>query len=197
MNLANKITMFRIFLVPIFVLFLTSIPQSLINAHSHSYLTHQNSVLIATFIFIIASITDKLDGYIARKYNQVTNLGKLLDPIADKLMVSCAFIFLVGTNQVAAWIVLLIISREFAVTGLRIMAAKGNKVLAADKLGKIKMVTQVIAIILALLNNYSLALSTYLPFTQGAMFIAMIITVYSGINYIMKNRQMFRDYKTV
>lgn len=194
MNLANKITMVRILLVPIFVLFLTSVPKTIVNTYSSFHLTQQNSILIATVIFIVASITDKLDGYVARKYNQITNLGKFLDPLADKLIVSCALIFLVSTKQTASWIVLLILGREFAVTSLRIMAAKVNKILAADKLGKIKMVMQVIAIIIALLNNYPFSLVTNFPFGQISMFAAMLITVYSGIHYIINNKEVFKDY---
>lgn len=190
MNLANKITMTRIFLVPVFVLFLTSIPKNIINTYSSFHLTYQNSLLIATLIFIIASITDKLDGYIARKYNQVTNLGKLLDPLADKIMVSCALIFFVGANKTAAWIVILILGREFAVTGFRVIAAKNKKVLAADKLGKIKTVIQIIAIILTLLGNYPLSSISNLPFSEVTMIIALIITVFSGANYIIKNKEV-------
>lgn len=191
MNLANKITFLRIILVPIFILSLAPIPDWLINNSSFFYSINKYNLFIATFIFIIAAITDKLDGYIARKYNQVTRLGSFLDPLADKLMVISALIFLVDVNKLAAWIALIIIGRELAVTSLRIMAAYNHKVLAADKYGKVKLVFQVITIPLYLLNNYPLNLLTSFPFAGTMMFFTILLTIFSGINYFIKNKDVF------
>src|SRR5699024_6378740 len=149
MNLPNKITISRILLIPIFIIVLT-IPfawgEWYMNEEAYP-ITH----LIAAIIFIIASATDWLDGYYARKYNLITNMGKFLDPLADKLLVSAAFILLVELDLVAAWIVILIVSREFAVTGLRLVAAGEGIVLAASSMGKLKTASQLSAIALLLL----------------------------------------------
>ena len=135
MNLANKLTMIRIFLVPVFLFFITvkEIPYGSI---------------IATVVFIIASITDQLDGHIARSRNQITNFGKFMDPLADKLLVTAALVSLVELNLVAGWAVVVILAREFAVSGLRTLAASDGIVIAASWWGKIKTVTQMIAILL-------------------------------------------------
>ncbi|WP_298127317.1 CDP-diacylglycerol--glycerol-3-phosphate 3-phosphatidyltransferase, partial [uncultured Clostridium sp.] len=139
MNLANKLTMIRILLVPVFLLFITvkNIPYGSI---------------IATVIFIIASITDQLDGYIARSRNQITNFGKFMDPLADKLLVTAALVSLVELKLVASWAVVVILAREFAVSGLRTLAASNGKIIAASWWGKIKTVTQMVAILLLLLK---------------------------------------------
>ena len=133
MNLANKLTMIRIFLVPVFLIFITvkDIPYGSI---------------IATVIFIIASLTDQLDGHIARSRNQITNFGKFMDPLADKLLVTAALVSLVELKLVAGWAVVIILAREFAVSGLRTLAASDGIVIAASWWGKIKTVTQMIAI---------------------------------------------------
>lgn len=193
MNLANKITVFRIFLIPIFVLFATPKPEWIISKNTLFYVINQYSLSIAISIFIIAAITDKLDGYIARKYNQVTKFGCLMDPLADKLMVASALILLVQQNKVASWVALIIIIREFAVTSLRITAAFNKKVLAADKYGKAKLVFQVIAIPLCLLNNYPFNLITSFPIDSIMMFLTVLITVFSGINYFVKNKEVFYE----
>ena len=139
MNLANKLTLIRIFLVPVFLLFIATkdIPYG---------------SFIATFIFILAALTDKLDGYIARSRNQITNFGKFMDPLADKLLVTAALISLVELHVVPAWAAVVIIAREFAVSGLRSIAAAQGRVIAASWWGKIKTVIQIIAIILLLLK---------------------------------------------
>ena len=139
MNLANKLTLIRIFLVPVFLLFIATkdIPYG---------------SFIATFIFILASLTDKLDGYIARSRNQITNFGKFMDPLADKLLVTAALISLVELQVVPGWAAVVIIAREFAVSGLRSIAAAQGRVIAASWWGKIKTVIQIIAIILLLLK---------------------------------------------
>lgn len=131
MNLANKITLLRIILIPLFLFFI--------------YSNIEYNMIISTVIFVIASITDYLDGYVARSRNEVTNFGKFLDPLADKLMVTAAFISLVELGRIEGWIIFIIIAREFAITGFRAVAASDGLVIAASIWGKIKTVTQIIA----------------------------------------------------
>jgi CDP-diacylglycerol--glycerol-3-phosphate 3-phosphatidyltransferase len=142
--------------------------------------------IIAVLIFIIAASTDSLDGYIARKHKLITNLGKLLDPLADKLLVSAVLVSLVDMGKLDAWIAIVIISREFAVTGLRSICAAEGIVLAASKLGKWKTAAQITAIIALLINNFPFAFLN-IPFDLIASWIAAIITIYSGIDYFAKN----------
>lgn len=145
------------------------------------------SQLIGAFIFIFASATDWVDGYYARKYNLVTNLGKFLDPLADKLLVSAALILLVEMNYAPAWVVILIISREFAVTGLRLVLAGGGEVVAANNLGKIKTWTQIVAISALLLNNTIFTLID-IRFDLIMLYVALFFTVWSGWGYFYPNR---------
>lgn len=192
MNLPNKITLSRICLIPVFIIIL-SIPLDLgawnIGA-TDLPITH----FIAALIFIIASTTDWLDGYIARKYQLITNMGKFLDPLADKLLVSAAFILIVELGLAPAWVVILIISREFAVTGLRLVAAGEGIVLAASKMGKLKTVSQILAIILLLLHNFPFSYIG-LPIDIILLYIALILTVWSGVEYFVKNWHVMRDSK--
>lgn len=189
MNLANKLTMLRIFLVPIFLIFIAvkEIPYG---------------TIIATLIFIIASLTDQLDGYIARSRNQITNFGKFMDPLADKLLVTSALISLVELQIVPGVAAIVIIAREFAVSGLRTIAASEGIVIAASWWGKIKTIIQIIAILLLLIqvnintsqylvsivyNNKLLnSFFTYCP--KYALILAVIITIISGIDYFIKNK---------
>ena len=189
MNLANKLTMIRIFLVPIFLIFIAvkGIPYGSV---------------IATLIFIIASLTDQLDGYIARSRNQITNFGKFMDPLADKLLVTAALISLVELHLIPAWAAVVIIAREFAVSGLRTLAASEGTVIAASWWGKIKTVTQIAAILLLLLkvnisssqyltnlvvnNNILKGFFNYVP--NFILIVAVIITIISGIDYFIKNK---------
>ncbi len=197
MNLPNKITLSRIFVVPILMIFIMPIPNSLINAGFLESMRPQmvafNQFLlsyggyIAAAIFIIASSTDAVDGYIARKRQQVTRFGKFLDPIADKLLVTAALLALVQNGQVNGWAAMLIISREFIVTGLRLVAAGEGIVIAASKLGKLKTVLQDIAIVAALLKNFPISLFSDFRFDVYAMILAVIITIYSLYDYIKKN----------
>lgn len=168
MNLANKITIARILLVPIFMIFLLA---------KISY-----GDTIAAIIFIIAALTDSLDGYIARSRNQVTKLGKFMDPLADKLLVTAALVSLVQMDKVAAWVVVIIISREIIISVFRAVAASEGIVIAASPWGKAKTISQIIAIVILLFNN--------IPFDTVAVWIAVILTVISGYDYILKNKQV-------
>lgn len=181
MNLANKLTLVRIFLVPIFLIFITvnSIPYG---------------KLIATAVFIIAAITDKLDGYIARSRNQITRFGKFMDPLADKLLVTAALVALVEFHIIPTWVAMIIIAREFAVTGLRSIAAAEGIVIAASWWGKIKTFIQIVAIIFALVNlNYKEPYFT--TATSVVMFIAVVVTIISGLDYFIKNKDAVRTDK--
>ena len=192
MNIPNRITIGRILLIPIFIILL-SLPLSWGEWHVGS-MTLPVVDMIACLIFVIAAATDWLDGYYARKYNAVTNLGKFLDPLADKLLVSAAFILLVGQGLAPAWVVIIIISREFAVTGLRLVAAGEGIVLAASQMGKLKTFTQMFAIILLLLHNFPFAIWNF-PLATVMLYISMIITVISGYDYFVKNWHVMRDSK--
>jgi CDP-diacylglycerol---glycerol-3-phosphate 3-phosphatidyltransferase len=186
-NLPNKITVSRIFLIPVFLIFLLApLPLGETEIAGTVLL---NSQLIATAIFIFASVTDWIDGYIARKHNLVTNLGKFLDPLADKLLVTSAFVSLVELGAAPAWIVVVILSREFAVTGLRLVASSEGEVLAASNLGKLKTWIQIIAIIMLLIENVPFEAIGF-PFATISLWAALIITVYSGWDYFSKNKEV-------
>lgn len=180
MNLPNKLTIFRICLVPFFVFFLFS------NLKYGQY--------IAVSIFILASLTDTLDGHIARSRNLITTFGKFMDPLADKILVSAAFISLVELGKVPSWIVIIIISRELAITGFRTVAVSEGVTIAADKWGKMKTVTQLIAIIVLLLNNYPFSLINF-PFDKIMLYISVVFTIISGVNYIYVNRKVLKSEK--
>ncbi len=150
-----------------------------------------NQDLVAAAIFIIAATTDGLDGYIARKRGQVTVLGKFMDPLADKLLVSAALISLVELGQVPAWVAWTILGREFAVTGLRAIAAADKVIISASKLGKIKTVTQVIAISAILLHDWPLSL-VGIPVGQPFLYIALFFTIVSGIDYVLKSKKLLK-----
>ncbi|MCI8290964.1 MAG: CDP-diacylglycerol--glycerol-3-phosphate 3-phosphatidyltransferase [Clostridia bacterium] len=197
MNLANKLTIFRMILVPIMVIF--------------AYLPIEGKVagvavtmLIMDAIFIIASITDKLDGYIARSRNQVTTFGKFLDPLADKILVLSAMVILVEKGLLPAWIPIIVLAREFIVSGFRLIAVeKGGKVIAASIWGKLKTVTQMIALIFAFVDNYG-----FFAFVSGGisgialvinivtsvmMAISVVATVFSGWDYLSSGKNLFKE----
>ena len=180
MNLPNKLTLLRICLIPVFVILMLS--------------QVSNFFLISCIIFIIASITDFLDGKIARKYNLVTDFGKFMDPLADKLLVLSALICMIEYDLVAGWMVIIIVARELTVSILRAIAADNGKVIAPSGGGKIKTTSQMIAIILLLIGaNYS---NSQIVFVGTiAMYIATIFTLYSGIDYLYKNRELFMNSK--
>lgn len=197
MNLPNRITITRIMMVPVFLVFLLPFPEWFIQLSYFRSFQDQLSAInqfilqygnfIAAGIFLIAASTDGLDGYIARKRRQITKFGKFLDPIADKLLVTAALVALVQRGDLTGWAATIIISREFIVTGLRLVASAEGNVIAASPLGKIKTVAQIIAIMATLIKNYPFTLIVNFPFDRWAMFVAVVITIYSGYDYIMKN----------
>ncbi|KKC29701.1 phosphatidylglycerophosphate synthase [Caldanaerobacter subterraneus subsp. pacificus DSM 12653] len=147
---------------------------------------------IAASIFAIGALTDKLDGYIARKYKQITNFGKFMDPLVDKIMVTSALIALVQMGRIESWIVIVIIAREFLITGIRTVAADKGIVIAASNYGKYKTTSQMIAVIALMLNNYPFSLVNF-PFDKIMVYIALILTIYSGVDYIVKSKDLFKD----
>ena len=166
MNLPNKLTILRVLLVPIFVVFMLT------------DLGGRYSNWIALVIFVAASLTDSLDGYLARKNNLVTNFGKFMDPLADKLLVCSALICLMAINRVPAWMVLIIIAREFIISGFRLVASDAGVVIAASYWGKFKTISQIVMII-ALLIEF--------PYAFVFSWIAVILTVVSLVDYVAKN----------
>ncbi|MGM8214539.1 CDP-diacylglycerol--glycerol-3-phosphate 3-phosphatidyltransferase [Bacillaceae bacterium W0354] len=192
MNIPNRITISRIFLIPIFIILLV-IPFNWGTIEMNNYELPVNH-LVAGILFLIASLTDWVDGYYARKHNLVTNFGKFLDPLADKLLVSAALICLVELSLAPAWIVIIIISREFAVTGLRLVASGEGIVLAASQMGKLKTTLQIASIGFLLFHHFPFS---YIDFPIGTyiLYLAMIITVVSGFDYFMKNWHVMRDSK--
>lgn len=174
MNLPNKLTVLRVILIPFFVFFLL-----------YQQGTNQLFRYIAVAIFIAASITDWMDGYIARKYHLVTNFGKFMDPLADKLLVSAALICLVELGQIPAWMVIIIISREFIISGFRLVASDQGIVIAASYWGKFKTVFQMFAVILLIVDFQVLRL-----LTVACVWGALILTIISLLDYIRKNYQV-------
>lgn len=194
MNLPNKITIIRILLVPIMLL----VPLLGITGETFWGASLENITIL--IIFLIASITDFLDGYLARKNNMVTNFGKFLDPIADKLLVITALIMLVEQGIIPSWIPIIIVAREFMVSGIRMLAAGKGNVIAASMLGKIKTVSQIIAISLAFLdtNPFMSFIDTKLdgmPLVLNilmslGMIVSVIATIWSGIDYFVKSKDI-------
>jgi CDP-diacylglycerol--glycerol-3-phosphate 3-phosphatidyltransferase len=186
MNIPNRITISRILLIPVFmVIMLADLDWGNMTLFGAEMPV---SHFVGGLIFIIASLTDWIDGFYARKYNLVTTFGKFLDPLADKLLVSAALIILVELGFAASWIVIIIISREFAVTGLRLVLAGEGEVVAAGGLGKIKTTAQILAISALLLHNTIFALAD-IPFGEIMLYIALVFTVWSGWDYFYANRK--------
>lgn len=182
MNLPNKLTLSRIAAIPIFMVLAFPMP----------FFDNTTPIFrfLAVFVYVIASITDSLDGYIARKRNIVTNFGKFVDPIADKLLVTAALFALIPRNpNMYLWATMLIISREFIVTGMRLVAASNSIVIAAGKLGKLKMIAQTIAIIILLISPLFTGIFGKVLTIAGDSFlaIAVILTIISGIEYVVQN----------
>ena len=215
MNLANKLTIFRVILVPIFVIvgYLGTI-----GFITGEWLGIPTSFWIMNIIFIIASITDKLDGYIARSRNQVTTFGKFLDPLADKILVLSARVMLVEFDKIPAWIPIIVLTREFLVSGYRLIAVeKGGKVIAASIWGKLKTVTQMVAIILVFVDKFNffnfmiantnkaeaMASSIQIYMTSGEIFlnvitsvimlVSVVATIFSGYDYLKNGKDLFKE----
>lgn len=174
MNLPNKLTIIRVFLIPFFV-------AALLYDRGGTYTMR----LIANALFIIASLTDLLDGKIARKYNMVTNFGKFMDPLADKLLVCSALICLIELGQLPAWVVIIIISREFIISGFRLVASDNGVVIAASYWGKFKTTFQMIAVILLIFDIPALSLVTNI-----IVVVAVALTIISLVDYVVKNRKI-------
>src|SRR5712671_4543072 len=168
MNLPNFLTSLRILLIPVFILFFT--------------MPYPARTFLSVLIFLIASLTDFFDGYIARRRAQITKLGKLLDPVADKLLVSSALILLVSVGRVPAWVVIVIIAREFIVTGLRAVAATENVILASEPLGKVKFFFQIFSVVLLLLDEHLGPINLYVWGNRFLEF-SMVLTILSGAQY--------------
>lgn len=175
MNIANKLTVFRVVLVPFFVIFMLT-----------DFTPYNRWIAFA--IFCIATITDKLDGTIARKYNMITDFGKFMDPIADKLLVSSALICLSSLGEMPAWIVIVIIAREFAISGIRLVAADNGVTIAATWWGKSKTISQMAMIIIMLMNLPALHI-----LSQVVMYVSLILTIVSMIDYIVKNKAVLTN----
>lgn len=197
MNLPNKLTIFRIILVPIMVI----IPFLGIDGR---FLGIPISWLIVDAVFVIASITDKLDGYLARKNNQVTIFGKFLDPLADKILVLAAMLMLVEMQKLPAWIPIIVLAREFVVSGYRLIAVeKGGQVIAASKWGKLKTVTQMIAIILAFVDLHAYGECFTGNLKGGDMILNLIVTIMmiiqtiatilSGVDYLKGSKKLIKN----
>ena len=169
MNTANKLTMLRVILIPVFLLVL--------------YLQFPFHMLFALAIFILASVTDFIDGYVARHYNQVTDFGKFMDPLADKVLVMAALLWLVEVGRIPAWALLIVIVREFAVTALRLIAVERGRVIAAAWSGKVKTASTMVCICLMLLFTHPVL-------DLVCVLLILITTVYSGVEYFIKNRDV-------
>lgn len=180
MNLPNKLTIFRVILIPFFVFFLLA-------PYFEGYGNY-----IAAAIFIIASITDFLDGKIARKQNLVTNFGKFMDPLADKLLVCSALICLIELSLIPAWVVIIIIAREFIISGFRLVAADNGVVIAAGYWGKFKTASQMVTVVILVLNIPNPVISMI-----GTIFIylSLVLTIISLVDYIVKNKDVLKDQK--
>ena len=191
MNLPNKLTTIRLMSVPIFiVVYLFPYEMLGINMPTFHVLSTSLSLLdiILFLIFLLSSLTDYLDGYLARKYNLITTFGKFVDPIADKLIVNSALLLLASSKNISILIPIIMISRDTIVDAIRLMASQKNVVLAASYLGKAKTMTQMIAICLLLLNNIVFD-ALGIPMAQIMIWLAAIISIVSGIDYFMKNKQ--------
>ena len=179
LTIASKVTIARICLIPVFI----------VCYHLWGDLW---SGAIPAAVFILASMTDWVDGYLARSSNEVTNFGKFMDPIADKLLVMSAFVLLVGDGRMTGVSCIIILAREFIISGFRLIASDRGMVLAAGKLGKIKTTLQIIAIVLLLLNNFPFVYIG-IPMDKIVLAAAVVMTVWSGADYIVKNRQILKD----
>ena len=179
MNLPNKLTVLRVIMIPFFVAALL-----------YDGGANQNMRYVAAALFIIASLTDMLDGKIARKYNLVTNFGKFMDPLADKLLVCSALICMIELRELPAWMVIIIISREFIISGFRLVASDNGVVIAASYWGKFKTTFQMIGVVLLIFNIPALSMVTTI-----AIWIALALTVISLVDYVVKNAGVLTEGK--
>ena len=186
MNLPNKLTMFRVILIPFFVFFLLA-----------DVGLGKAAPILALVIFIVASLTDMLDGKIARKYNLVTNFGKFMDPLADKLLVCSALICLIELEKVPSWIVIIIIAREFIISGFRLIAAEHQIVIAASMWGKFKTTFQMVAIVLLILvcawGFWIGQINVVHVLGVILLYVALVLTIISLIDYLIKNKQVLKE----
>ncbi|GAP00012.1 CDP-diacylglycerol--glycerol-3-phosphate 3-phosphatidyltransferase [Fructobacillus ficulneus] len=190
MNLPNKLTVFRIILIPVFMVVLAFSKHATVINHD---LNLSVIWVVAAIIFAVACITDFLDGQIARRQHLVTNFGKFFDPLADKLLVMTALIYLTSFHQVPAWVTAVIVIRELAVTGLRTLVVENNgTVMAAAWPGKIKTFSQMFAIVFLYLKNWPFGLIDF-PIGDILLYLAVIFTIYSGLEYFWKSRSVFSD----
>lgn len=184
MTTANKLTVLRIIMVPFFMLFL------MLDIKNPVYVT------LALVLFAAASVTDALDGYIARNFNQITTFGKFMDPLADKMLTTAAFLGLMSFGRASAWAVMIIMTREFIVAGIRLVAAGEGKVIAASVWGKIKTIFQMVAIIAAIILLYPFCPEpTAVLITNILVWLSVAITVISGADYVIKNKDLLKDAK--
>ncbi len=177
MNLPNKITIFRVCMIPIFLIFLL-VPQIPYGQY------------VAAAIFILAALSDALDGYLARKNNLITNFGKFMDPLADKLLVSSALIALVELNRIPSWIVIVIIAREFIISGFRLVASNNGIVIAASWWGKIKTNVQIIMCVMLIINIDNPIIEIL---EQIFIYLALALTIISLVDYMWKNKQVLKE----
>jgi len=183
MTTANKLTLLRVLLIPVLILFIYIEPLK----RSIGFLDLEIGQFVFAVLFLVAALTDFLDGYIARKYNQITTFGKFLDPIADKLLVMLAFLYLmmIMPDRVPLWAVMIVIVREFMVTGVRLLAIEKGQVVAASPYGKAKTAVTMVALIILLFKDFSLT-----PWIGNIVFwIAIVLTVVSGIDYLVKSKK--------
>ena len=191
MNLANRLTVLRIVLIPFFIISFY-VPTLMYNSLTISEYKIPYANLLGLLIFLLAAITDFIDGYIARKYNMITDLGKFMDPLADKLLVTAALLILLENALIPAWVVIIILAREFIVTGFRMVASSKGRVIAAGWLGKAKTVVQFIMVADLLLLNYPFELWN-LPVDQILITLAVLLTIGSGVEYIYKDIDVLKE----
>ena len=194
MNLPNRLTTLRVALVPFFVVAMLLPSWGVFGITMESYVPLR---VVAVIIFIIASLTDLLDGYIARKYNLVTDFGKFMDPLADKLLVSSAMICMIELNDIPSWVVCIIVAREFIISGFRLVAADNNVVIAASYWGKFKTAFTMFMIIVKLIFSRSYMVDFAFGYLLGdmLMWVSLALTIISMIDYIAKNKDVLRESK--
>ena len=201
MNLPNKLSILRIILIPVTLVFMLPISIYGFEPAGWNNFIGNYGILIAAFIFIIASLTDMADGKIARKYNLITNLGKFLDSLADKMLIIGVLIAFVGLGRISAWLLMIIVLREFMVTGIRMLASEKGVVMAAKMIGKVKTTTQMIAVIYlmfepTIMKIFNISSSKINPVTivGDVLFgICVIMTVVSGLDYLLKNLNFLKE----